>query len=52
MKRFLLITEKSNPEIDDRDGGSQLVNSLKRVLEGSVDVLQFDENLQTKNDAS
>lgn len=39
--KWLLVTEKYNPSITQRDGGSRLVNALKRALMNDVSIMQF-----------
>lgn len=39
--KILLVTEKYNPDITQRDGGARLVSTLKRVFGNSLQVMQF-----------
>lgn len=41
MRRFLLITEKYDPEINGRDGGYYLVETLTKLLSDKMDIIQF-----------
>ncbi|HET6993100.1 MAG TPA: glycosyltransferase, partial [Bacteroidia bacterium] len=41
-KRFLVVTEKHIPPPHEFDGGARLINSLRKVLGDSMDVIQFD----------
>lgn len=41
--KILVVTEKFDPETSQRDGGAQLVNTLKRVFGNTLYIMQFGE---------
>lgn len=49
---FLLITEKSSPACQARDGGFQLVETLKSALGGQLHILQFGETQSSSSDTT
>jgi glycosyltransferase involved in cell wall biosynthesis/hydroxymethylpyrimidine pyrophosphatase-like HAD family hydrolase len=49
MRRFLIITEKYEPDINGRDGGYFLVETLTKLLAGQVDIIQFGTQPTTNN---
>ncbi len=42
--RLLVVTEKLDAAVDQRDGGARLIASLQHAFTGRLDVLQFDDN--------
>ena len=46
--KILLVTEKNMPEREQRDGGFQLVKTLKQIFKNKIEVMQFG----TKEDTS
>ncbi|MCE5317904.1 MAG: glycosyltransferase [Parachlamydia sp.] len=45
--RMLIVTEKCSPELSQRDGGSRLVETLRRSLGNSLDIMQFGMEIGT-----
>ena len=41
-RKFLIVTEKHAPSLDQRDGGAMLVETLKAGLGPAVDIIQFE----------
>ncbi|MDX8430999.1 MAG: glycosyltransferase family 4 protein [Candidatus Algichlamydia australiensis] len=39
--RILLVTEKNRPSMQQRDGGSRVVETIKEAFKGSLTILQF-----------
>lgn len=48
--RILLVTEKYNPDQNQRDGGSRLVATLKQGFGDKLSIMQFDGNTSLSND--
>lgn len=48
--KVLLVTEKCSPQLDQRDGGARIVDTLQRFLKSACDVMQFGsaENMKAK----
>jgi glycosyltransferase involved in cell wall biosynthesis len=41
-RKFLIVTEKHAPSLDQRDGGAMLVETLKAGLGPAADIIQFE----------
>lgn len=41
--KMLIVTEKCGPEVTQRDGGAQLVATLRRALGDQLDIMQFGD---------
>lgn len=42
--KVLIVTEKYNPSVDQRDGGANVVNTIKFFLKNSCHIMQFSQN--------
>lgn len=49
MRRFLIVTEKHNPDKNYQDGGFLLVQTLKNNLGDAMEIIQFGNEIDDNN---